>query len=91
MPIKRLTCPECGPVPAEWQGASHLLHLLATVFTGGLWLIPWIVIASTGHYTCPRCGLRLRDRPHLVTWAIIGILGLLAAFVAMLAFSPLPR
>lgn len=91
MSIKRLNCSACGPVPAEWQGANHILHLFATIITGGLWLIPWIFVASSGHYVCPKCGGRIKDRPHPVMWAGIIFLGLVAAFVAMLALSPLPK
>ena len=27
---------------------NHILHLLISVFTGGLWLVPWLIIAMRG-------------------------------------------
>lgn len=32
---------------------QHILHLLLTVFTGGLWLPAWIILAARGN-TRPR-------------------------------------
>lgn len=43
---------------------NHVLHLLLSIVTAGLWLIVWLVIATGGHFTCGECGTRvLRDAP----------------------------
>ena len=37
----------------------HLLHFLATVFTGGLWIVPWLAICVEGAirpWRCEACG-----------------------------------
>ncbi|MBL6748136.1 MAG: hypothetical protein ISP85_04030, partial [Candidatus Poseidonia sp.] len=38
---------------------NHVLHLVLTVLTVGLWGIVWILIAlgKTGGYKCSKCGL----------------------------------
>lgn len=47
-------------VLAERQTPNHVLHLLLTFFTGGAWLIVWIILAvfTVGPYRCPNCGSR---------------------------------
>ena len=37
---------------------SHAVHFLATLFTGGLWLIPWIFIALNNK--SHRTGIEMR-------------------------------
>ena len=37
---------------------SHAIHLLATLFTGGLWLIPWIFITMNNRAS--RTGIEMR-------------------------------
>lgn len=34
---------------AEYSNAktNHVLHLLLTIFTAGVWVIPWILIAAS--------------------------------------------
>ena len=32
----------------EGKAVNHVLHLLLTVFTLGLWIIPWIILVATG-------------------------------------------
>lgn len=47
-------CPTCErPVLAHQQRPNHVLHLILTLITGGLWLIVWIVL-SLGQ-SRPRC------------------------------------
>jgi hypothetical protein len=33
---------------AKGKETSHVLHLLLTIFTVGLWLIPWLVLGVAG-------------------------------------------
>ena len=60
-------CPICQrQVLARRTPANNTFHLLLTVFTAGLWLIPWYFIAlSPGAqtYFCTFCGTPLLG-PH---------------------------
>ncbi|MHC4062401.1 MAG: hypothetical protein ACYSR4_03310 [Planctomycetota bacterium] len=39
------------------KGTNHVLHLLLTLVTGGLWLIVWILCAiKIGGWRCVQCG-----------------------------------
>ena len=33
---------------AKGKNISHLLHLILTVVTAGIWLIPWLVLGTAG-------------------------------------------
>ncbi|KRE00066.1 hypothetical protein ASE63_08160 [Bosea sp. Root381] len=59
---ERAYCRTCeAPVLATKQKPAHVLHLLLTLVTLGVWLIVWIVltlIASMKSYRCPTCGDR---------------------------------
>jgi hypothetical protein len=46
---------------ATGQKPNHVLHLLLTVFTAGLWGVVWLLLAagSAGNYRCTRCGARV--------------------------------
>lgn len=42
------------------RGTNHLLHLLLTIVTGGLWLIVWILaVPKFGGWRCSQCGGRV--------------------------------
>jgi hypothetical protein len=45
-------------VMAQSNKPNHLLHLVLSVVTAGLWLIVWLVlvISSMGTYRCTQCG-----------------------------------
>ncbi len=30
----------------QHRDTNHLLHLVASIFTGGLWIIPWVIISQ---------------------------------------------
>lgn len=32
---------------SQKKNTSHILHLLLTIFTGGLWVIVWLIVASS--------------------------------------------
>lgn len=58
----------------EWVMAyenkpNHILHLLLTIFTGGLWLIVWIIVANGAKGPiCSRCGsptISAKDKAEL--------------------------
>ncbi len=62
---KRMYCPEENKyVLAERTKPNHLLHLVLTLLTFGLWLIVWILVSfSSGlsSYRCPSCGARTKS------------------------------
>ena len=50
-------CLSCDqPVLAEKQRPTHVLHLLLTLLTGGLWLIVWLGLSLPSTPRCPHCG-----------------------------------
>lgn len=57
----RKHCKECASmVMAERPSPSHILHLILTLLTGGLWLIVWLgVSVRWGGWRCSRCGSKL--------------------------------
>lgn len=52
-------CRKCQRQTAAIRsGANHVLHLLLTVFTAGLWLPVWILSSLGGSWRCQTCGSR---------------------------------
>lgn len=51
-------CADCGRrVVVFRKGTSHLLHLVLTVLTAGIWVIVWIGTAiKFGGWRCQTCG-----------------------------------
>ena len=55
-------CPNCKKnVMAVGSTPNHILHLILSILTGGLWIIVWIIIAASkaGDYKCTQCGTNL--------------------------------
>lgn len=47
-------------VLAARPGTNHVLHLILTVLTVGLWLIPWLLsCVKIGGWKCQTCGSRV--------------------------------
>jgi len=43
------------------MGANHVLHLLLTILTAGLWSIVWLLASiRIGGWRCEHCGSRVR-------------------------------
>jgi len=61
---KMLKCTNCGkPTMHLVERPNHILHLLLTVFTLGLWIIVWLFIGmSEKKATCTVCGNRYKRR-----------------------------
>ena len=57
---KRMFCEdEIAMVLAEKQTPNHLLHLILTIITAGLWVPIWILLTLfSGPYRCPHCGAK---------------------------------
>ena len=58
MKIKTGFCKVCDKqVKVQGKSTSHLLHLVLTLITGGLWLIVWVLIGmGSGDWRCECCG-----------------------------------
>ena len=55
-------CDVCDErVYAVGQKPNHVLHLILTLVTAGLWGIVWILLAAgtIGNYRCTQCGSRV--------------------------------
>ena len=57
---EREYCRTCeAPVLAVKQTPSHVLHLLLSIVTAGLWILVWLALtigASFRSFRCPTCG-----------------------------------
>ena len=52
-------CANCDrPTPHESPSTSHVLHLLLSIITAGIWLPLWLVVAlnNSNQSTCTVCG-----------------------------------
>lgn len=55
-------CPHCQKqVMAQGTKPNHILHVILSLVTLGLWLPVWLVItlAKSGGYRCTQCGTRV--------------------------------
>lgn len=51
-------------VLAEKQTPNHILHLLLTLVTFGLWLIVWLIVLTKPEpWLCPHCGSATLAKP----------------------------
>jgi hypothetical protein len=54
-----MQCVRCGTIMAYRKPTPHILHLLMTIVTGGLWAIVWIgCTVKFGGWRCSACGRR---------------------------------
>jgi len=62
----RRYCPDDDRmVLAEKQTPNHVMHLLLSVVTVGLWIPIWAIAQITselGAYQCPNCGAKTRHK-----------------------------
>lgn len=79
-------CGVCRRQAMAWRaGPNHILHLILTVITGGIWLIVWIgSFFRVGGWQCESCGTR--QSSVLVAFLMIGI----AVAVSLLLLSANP-
>lgn len=54
-------CKACNKnVLAVRKGTNHVLHLIMSIVTCGVWIIIWILSAiKIGGWRCPSCGSRV--------------------------------
>ena len=59
-----LICQTCGKSTVHLiERPNHVLHLLLTVFTFGVWIIVWLLVGlSERRATCTVCGTRYARR-----------------------------
>ncbi len=57
-------CARCrAMVLASGRRANHLLHLILTLVTGGLWILGWAIVALIPvPLRCRQCGAALDER-----------------------------
>lgn len=73
-------------------GVNHLLHLILTIITLGVWIVVWVLVSvvntvSPGGWRCSQCGSEVdtlawsEAKKELVSWKgwFLGILFFLAA------------
>jgi len=62
MPVQEASgyCKRCNKqVMIRRKGTNHVLHLLLTLFTAGLWLLIWIPASiRIGGWRCVQCGAK---------------------------------
>lgn len=59
--IARRWCETCQDmVRGDWSGPNHILHLLLSIVTVGLWLPVWLILSLGGGYHCNHCGHAVR-------------------------------
>jgi len=65
MAYKQAYCTTCSrSVLAVRNETNHVLHLLLTLVTCGLWFIVWVMVAgfSDASFRCPECGSVVNPR-----------------------------
>lgn len=58
MQFKSGVCKNCGESrKVERKTANHILHLILSILTAGLWLVVWLLITiQIGGWRCSTCG-----------------------------------
>mgnify|MGYP000993630867 CR=1 FL=1 len=70
MKYRRGWCMSCSQfvfVRGEKKAVNHILHLILSIFTSGLWLFVWLLVvlsAGAKPHLCPTCGEELSDYRH---------------------------
>ncbi len=81
-------CQECSSYTlVKRRGVSHVLHLLLSLFTIGLWVFVWIALAllNVGGWRCQTCGSdKIKD-----TGEMLSVRGWLIIFVTALIIFPM--
>lgn len=67
-------CPHCDrQVLAQGSTPNHILHLILSIITIGLWIPLWILISlkSIGGYRCVNCGTLVRAKGKSILWTFL--------------------
>lgn len=55
--IARMWCRTCDDWRrCTWAGPNHLLHLILSIVTAGVWLFIWVILSLASEFTCSECG-----------------------------------
>jgi len=66
MKVKPAFCKLCqANVKAEADTVNHILHLILTLITFGVWVIVWLVLALKSGWSCVNCGGSKLSRPKI--------------------------
>jgi len=92
---KNLYCKNCQKnvkATAEEKDINHILHLILSVLTVGIWLIVWIFISlginkQDNEFNCVECGNKVLTKGQKVKNIILLIFAL--AFIGILIFLAL--
>lgn len=91
MAISRGYCPNCDKeVITEIKSPSHLIHLVLTLFTFGLWLPVWIIIAIDPTLNCRECGARAgRSKARLTAerWAKYAAMAFFSTLILLVVLA----
>lgn len=69
-------------VKTERPGTNHILHLLLSIVTAGLWLIVWILTSvKFGGWRCSACGKMISGASSVNTFVLLVVIGLMMAVV----------
>ena len=81
-------CPDCGRnVLIRRPGTNHVLHLLLSCLTLGLWLPVWLLCSiKIGGWRCTVCGLQIPRRLELKDYVSLGLLAVVT-FVYVLGIG----
>lgn len=60
--ITQKHCKTCEKkVLAKKNGPNHILHLILSIFTAGIWLVIWLAVSLLQEpWRCSQCGQRLQ-------------------------------
>ncbi|VGO14779.1 hypothetical protein PDESU_03348 [Pontiella desulfatans] len=72
MKTQRFFCKDCNEYrKCEGRTPSHILHLLLSIITGGIWLIVWLILLLKPQaWHCATCGSRRIAKHHELSEAI---------------------
>ena len=59
--VARRFCPACDEMKKSVKdGPNHILHLLLSIVSGGLWLIVWLFVSIGRPWACDECGAKTK-------------------------------
>ncbi|WP_321532257.1 hypothetical protein [uncultured Desulfuromonas sp.] len=81
-------CQQCDKQTIHLERTpNHILHLVATFLTGGLWVIPWIIISNSNQpLQCTICG-HAAQQGQAQQSPTATIVGLAVSFILICAFG----
>ena len=83
--LQMMKCQQCGKATRHvGNRPNHILHLLLSLITVGLWLIPWFLIsAASGGMSCEACGKKWSGMTSGAILGLVVIVGVIILIVIM--------